>query len=321
MQPGTAARPGPALAVPAGSKLLPAQRPQAEQQPDRQDRDEEMASPEKAPAHQENGQASPGKAQPRRAKALARPPKPAPPPRQKTSRPPRLAHRSRGITGGLVLMLVVFSAGSRLHADPHAGSPARHAGTVKAKARASPEVGARGRAAAWVASQVSPGVPISCDQAMCRALESHGVPAAVLVMLKPGEAHPLRSKVVVVTSAVTRMVGSRFIAAGRASGHRKGPASAGTDLHVLDHLHRKASRPQTRRRCAKTSRPVNNQAPSCCIISGSRCRERPSGARRWPGRFSAPAHARRTGVAATNLCCVVWGSCSGCEPRHPTSER
>ena len=123
-QPDTAARPGPALAVPAGSKLLPAQRPRAEQQPDRQDRDEEMASPEKAPAHQENGQAWPGKAQPRRAEALARPPKPAPPPRQKTSRPPRLAHRSRSITGGLVLMLVVFSAGSLAYTlTRHAGSP------------------------------------------------------------------------------------------------------------------------------------------------------------------------------------------------------
>ncbi len=210
----TAARPGPALAVQAGSKLVPAQRPQAEPQPDRQDRDEEMASPEKAPAHQENGQASPGKAQRRRAEALARPPKPAPPPRQKTSRPPRLAHRSRGITGGLVLMLVVFSAGSLAYSlTRHAGSPTRHSGTVKAKARASPEAGARGRAAAWVASQVSPGVPISCDLAMCRALEAHGVPAAALVMLRSGEAHPLRSKVVVVTSAVTRMVGSRFIAA------------------------------------------------------------------------------------------------------------
>jgi hypothetical protein len=48
---------------------------------------------------------------------------------------------------------------------------------------------------------------------MCQVLEAHGVPAAALVMLRPGEAHPLRSKVVVVTSAVTRMVGSRFIAA------------------------------------------------------------------------------------------------------------
>jgi hypothetical protein len=115
-------------------------------------------------------------------------------------------------------MLVVFSAGSLAYSlTRHAGSPTRHAGTVNARAEASPgaspEVGPRGRAAAWIASQVSPGVPISCDQTMCRALEAHGVPAAALVMLRPGEAHPLRSKVVVVTAAVTRMLGSRFIAA------------------------------------------------------------------------------------------------------------
>jgi hypothetical protein len=210
VQPDTAAPPEPALAVPADSKLVPAQRPQAEQQHDRQARDKERASPEEAPGYQENGHASGGKAQPRRAQALARPPKPAPPPGRKTSRPRRLGRRSRGITGGLVLMLVVFSAGSLAYSlTRHAGSPTRHAGTVNARAG----VGPRGRAAAWIASQVSPGVPIACDQTMCRALEAHGVPVAALVMLRPGEAHPLRSKVVVVTTAVTRMVGSRFIAA------------------------------------------------------------------------------------------------------------
>jgi hypothetical protein len=71
----------------------------------------------------------------------------------------------------------------------------------------------RDRAAAWVASQVGRAGLVSCDRVMCRALRAHHVPAADLLVLKPGGVGPLRSAVVVVTAAVKKMVGSRLLAA------------------------------------------------------------------------------------------------------------
>jgi hypothetical protein len=87
----------------------------------------------------------------------------------------------------------------------------RQAGMVKARTSADHHVAIRDRAAAWVASQVSRTGLISCDQAMCRALEARGVPAADLLVLRPGRADPLRSRVIVVTAAVTRMVRSGLL--------------------------------------------------------------------------------------------------------------
>jgi hypothetical protein len=74
-------------------------------------------------------------------------------------------------------------------------------------------VAVRDRAADWVASQVGRADLISCDQAMCRALQARGVPADDLVVLKPGRTGPLRSAVVVVTAAARKIVGSRRLAA------------------------------------------------------------------------------------------------------------
>ena len=71
----------------------------------------------------------------------------------------------------------------------------------------------RAAAAAWVASQVSRAKPISCDPVMCQTLRAHGVPAANLLVLKPGGGAPLRSRVIVVTAAVTKMVGTEFLTA------------------------------------------------------------------------------------------------------------
>ena len=70
----------------------------------------------------------------------------------------------------------------------------------------------RDRAAAWVASQVSRKGLVACDRVMCRALEARGVPAADLLVLRPGAADPLRSRVIVVTAAVTKMVPSGRLA-------------------------------------------------------------------------------------------------------------
>jgi hypothetical protein len=104
-------------------------------------------------------------------------------------------------------MLVLVSAGAVAFALT------RHAVTARAKTETSSEAAVPDRAAAWVASQVSQSATISCDQVMCQALEAHGIPAAALLVLRSGQAQPLRSKVIVVTSAVTRMLGSRTVAA------------------------------------------------------------------------------------------------------------
>jgi hypothetical protein len=81
-------------------------------------------------------------------------------------------------------------------------------------AGAAPSTSAEARAAAaWVAAQVSRGKPISCDPVMCRALQADGIPAADLLVLRPGGGDPLHSRVIVVTPTVTKMVGTEFLTA------------------------------------------------------------------------------------------------------------
>ena len=183
-----AAQPEAASAVPADAKLVPTQRPPAEQWPDH--RDGETTSPQgkqaasPAPAHQENGQASPqqvpaergngqaspeqvaprqgngraslGKARPGPARAPARPPKPAPPKAPAAppvpSRPRGRSRPGRAVTGGAIVMLFLLSAGSAFLLT-------RHAGMTTARPSADSQVAIRDRAAAWVASQVSRSAP------------------------------------------------------------------------------------------------------------------------------------------------------------------
>jgi hypothetical protein len=240
-QPDVIAEPGP-TATPVGPQLVPAQRAPAEEREEQQDRpEEEKASPErKTPSReketaskeevsavQKNAQAGLEKAQLHGTRALTRRPKPvppeAPPPPPKPT-PPRSApptapasppvpagprKRGRGraiITGSAIATLVLLSAGSALLLT-------RHAGTAKARPAASTEVAVRGRAADWAANQVGRTDRISCDQAMCQALQARGVPADDLRVLRPGGTGPLRSGVVVVTAAVRKMVGSRRLTA------------------------------------------------------------------------------------------------------------
>jgi hypothetical protein len=234
-----AAEPEAAGAVPADAKLVPIQRPPAEQRPDHQDEETAspqgmhaaspaptrpengQASPEQPPVRQHNGQASPeqapqqrngqarpGKARPRPARAPDRPPNLAPPkalaPLGGPSQPRRRGRLRRAATGGAIVVLFLLSAGSAFMLTRHAGTSARPS--------ADTQVAIRSRAAAWVASQVNRSGLVSCDQVMCHAIEAHGVPAADLLVLRPGVADPLRSSVVVVTAAVTRMVGTRRLA-------------------------------------------------------------------------------------------------------------
>jgi hypothetical protein len=68
----------------------------------------------------------------------------------------------------------------------------------------------RTQAAAWVAQQVSAGVILGCDPAMCSALVARGVPAGNLLVLGPGTGDPLGSAIVLATAAVRATFGSRL---------------------------------------------------------------------------------------------------------------
>ncbi len=69
----------------------------------------------------------------------------------------------------------------------------------------------RAQAASWVASQVARSSVISCDPAMCAAIQQHGVPAGDLLVLGPGGAtDPLASNVVVATAPVRDEFGTRL---------------------------------------------------------------------------------------------------------------
>jgi hypothetical protein len=73
------------------------------------------------------------------------------------------------------------------------------------------ETALRGQAAAWIARQVDPAAIISCDPAMCSALQAHGVPSSQLLVLVLADADPLGSDVVVATSTVRSQFGTRLI--------------------------------------------------------------------------------------------------------------
>jgi hypothetical protein len=223
-QPDAAARSESATAMPADPDVVVIPPlPLGEQRPDRPD--EEPGRPELA--DQGDGQARPGKAPartakpPRRAKKPARPPKPAPRPAAATapepSRPQRRTRRRRVIVDGLILMVVLLSAGSvafllTRHASTTATANGSRSGTP-AGTGISTEAAVRDSAAAWVASQVSRGVKVSCDQAMCQALKAHGLPAASLLALSRGDPDPPRSGIMIVTTVVSSMMGSRSVAA------------------------------------------------------------------------------------------------------------
>ncbi len=71
---------------------------------------------------------------------------------------------------------------------------------------------ARAQAAAWLASQVAATSVISCDPAMCAAIQQRGVPAGDLVVLGSGGAvDPLASNIVAATSPVRDEFGSRLV--------------------------------------------------------------------------------------------------------------
>ncbi len=117
---------------------------------------------------------------------------------------------SAGWLGARIAALVVIPAlviGSlAVVAVRHLAGPPGSAPSSAAPARQ--EATARDEAAAWIAQQVSPGVPVSCDQVTCAALEARGFPARDVLVLGPLSPDPRHSAVVVETAAVRALFGT-----------------------------------------------------------------------------------------------------------------
>jgi hypothetical protein len=145
-------------------------------------------------------QASASKAQASHAEALTRP--------RKLAWQQAGVGRHRGATSGVILVVVLLCAGSLSFLLSRHAAPSATAGGHRISAGA--EIAIRNRAAAWVVGQVSRSAIVSCDPVMCQALEARGVSAASLLELRPGEADPLRSSIIVATAAVRGLIGPRL---------------------------------------------------------------------------------------------------------------
>ncbi|HTZ91283.1 MAG TPA: hypothetical protein VMB74_02700 [Streptosporangiaceae bacterium] len=138
-----------------------------------------------------------------------------------------LAVPAIAILGALAVVLSVTQGGHTAAASqpsdpgaPGTASPApRPSSTARAVTATSPTAGSAGleaasasrqQAAAWVTSQVSPGVIVACDPLMCAALQQSGFPAADLSAITTTSADPFGSGLVMSTTAVRSQLGSRL---------------------------------------------------------------------------------------------------------------
>jgi hypothetical protein len=164
----------------------------------------------------------------------------------------RKALASRGFRlAGVFALVTLITAGSLAFALSRRTAAAARSGYGLAA-----EGATRNLAAAWVADQVSRDVIVSCDPAMCQALEAHGIADGDLLQLSPWTADPLGSDVIVATAAVRSQFGDRLssvyaptVMASFGSGNRRiiiraiAPDGAAEYLSALraDLLARKAS--------------------------------------------------------------------------------
>ena len=132
---------------------------------------------------------------------------------------PAAASQYRFVTAVVVIVVAAASVAAFAIARSNgAASPpyrARSAGPVasgpgpmltsKALAAAT---ASRQQAAAWVATQVSHGVIVSCDSLMCAALQQRGFPVADLTALGAAAGDPLGSGIVISTTAVRSQLGT-----------------------------------------------------------------------------------------------------------------
>src|SRR5215831_3922365 len=108
----------------------------------------------------------------------------------------------------LGVVLVVFAAGGLTVALLRGSRPGNAAGGsatasgTPGLAQVQAAAAARQQAATWVTAQVSHSAMVSCDPAMCAALEARGFPAGDLLTLGSAAADPLGSAVIVSTAAV-----------------------------------------------------------------------------------------------------------------------
>lgn len=174
------------------------------------------ASAAPAPAATVTGRPDPVPAQPR--------PAPLPRPQRAAQRNVTRPRRLRLI--GVIAVALAAAVGSLVAlAIRPAGSKGGTAALSPAPLRQ--EAALRTEAAAWVAQQVSPGVIVSCDPAMCAALADDAFPKNGLLVLSPTSPEPLTSAVIVATSAVRDMFGSSLstaIAPGVLASFGSGPA-------------------------------------------------------------------------------------------------
>jgi hypothetical protein len=119
------------------------------------------------------------------------------------------------VAAAVVVALVVFVAGGLTVALLRNAGPKSAAG--KSTAAGPPGLGpvqaaatARQQAATWVAAEVSHNAVVSCDPAMCAALQAKGFPAGDLMTLGPAASDPLGSAVIVATAAIRSEFGSRL---------------------------------------------------------------------------------------------------------------
>ncbi len=123
----------------------------------------------------------------------------------RVQRRPGRRYRTAGV---LLSVAALISAGSlALTFYGHSASAVAPRGHRQRPASGDDQV-ARDQAAAWVASQVGRTTIVSADPAMCRVLESRGVPARNLYELGPEATNPLRSTVIVATPAVRAQFGT-----------------------------------------------------------------------------------------------------------------
>jgi hypothetical protein len=106
--------------------------------------------------------------------------------------------------GGLTVTLLRNAGPKSATNDSGAGSGSPGLGPVQAAATA------RQQAATWVAAEVSHSAVVSCDPAMCAALQAKGFPAGDLMTLGPAARDPLGSAVIVATAAIRSEFGSRL---------------------------------------------------------------------------------------------------------------
>jgi hypothetical protein len=108
--------------------------------------------------------------------------------------------------------IVIAASGLGLALALQTRSPHHNGGAapVALQGGSSPEATDRHQAATWVAQQVSRGVTVSCDRAMCSALQQMEQHTGHLLAITASMRNPLKSAVIIATEAVRQQFGSRL---------------------------------------------------------------------------------------------------------------